>query len=274
MKTLLGFALSGLAAVWIGCSSDSSPVSPSASKALTDTTAVSIPDANLRREIALLGSPVYDATIPITEAEMLRLTVLKASGKGIRSLVGLEHATNLDTLILASNKIRDVAPLAGLTGLKWLDLQRNGRIRDVTPLAGLINLEALHLYQQGGGFELSPLNGLTKLKRFGIGDGEFRGKVGPLVANMPDLEWLKVNGTNIGNLDFLVGLTKLEWLNISANGTITDFKPLTCLPSLETLIVRRLPRLLETNEVGAQVFNKHIQYLMDNDVTVIHAYNP
>ena len=64
MKTLLGFALSGLAAVWIGCSSDSSPVSPSASKALTDTTAVSIPDANLRREIALLGSPVYDATIP------------------------------------------------------------------------------------------------------------------------------------------------------------------------------------------------------------------
>jgi len=38
MKTLLGFALSGLAAVWIGCASDSSPVSPSASKALTDPT--------------------------------------------------------------------------------------------------------------------------------------------------------------------------------------------------------------------------------------------
>ena len=251
MKTLLGFALSGLAAVWIGCSSDSSPVSPSASKALTDTTAVSIPDANLRREIALLGSPVYDATIPITQAEMLRLTVLKASNKGITSLVGLEHATNLDTLILTHN-----------------------RITDVTPLQNLTSLEALDLYTQGGGFDISPLNGLTKLKKFGIGDGQFGSAVNDLVANMPDLEWLRVNGTNITNLDFLVGRTNLKWLNISANGAITDFKPLTCLPSLETLIVRRLPRLLETNEVGAQVFNKHIQYLMDNDVTVIHAYNP
>ena len=163
MKTLLGFALSGLAAVWIGCSSDSSPVSPSASKALTDTTAVSIPDANLRREIALLGSPVYDATIPITEAEMLRLTVLKASGKGIKDLTGLEYATNLDTLILTHN-----------------------RITDVTPLRNLTSLEALDLYTQGGGFDISPLNGLTKLKKFGIGDGQFGSAVNDLVANMPD----------------------------------------------------------------------------------------
>ena len=286
MKTLLGFALSGLATVWIGCSSDSSPVSPSASKALTDdaadaATPVRFEDAALKYEVALKvfsvaqmppAANILSATI--TRAQMLDLETLTARGKGITDLTGLEYATNLDTLILGGNRIEDVSPLAGLTtNLKWLDLQRN-RIRDVTPLKNLTKLEALSLYGMccwGG--TADSLVYLTKLKRFELGDGEFRGKVGPLVTRMPDLERLKVNGSNIDNLDFLVGLTKLEWLNISNNGKITDLKPLTCLPSLETLIVKRMDALIfRTSAAGAQVFTKHIHYLSENDVTVIYAY--
>ena len=90
---------------------------------------------------------------------------------------------------------------------------------------------------------------------------------------MTNLEWLRVNGANLTDLDFLVGLTKLKWLNISANGKITNLKPLTCLPDLETLVVRRMDALIfRTSAAGARVFTRHIHYLSENGVTVVYAY--
>ena len=289
---LLVLSLLAFFGVWMGCSSDSSPVSPSNKAVTDDGTATSTgtftvsPEAvfydnALKYEVALklLGADAPPAanigTFQIFQAQMDSLRVLKAVGKGITDLRGLEHAENLDTLILGSNSITNVDSLAGLTGLVWLDLSRNG-ITDATPLAGLRDLVSLDLYRNsfGDGSSVSSLYRLRKLKRFGIGDGQFGSDiVNPLLANMPDLEWLKVNGTNLTNLNFLVGLTKLKWLNISANGGIEDLKPLTCLPSLETLIVRRMDALIfRTSAAGAQVFTRHIHYLSENGVTVEYAY--
>ena len=285
LKNLLGLSLLAFFGVWIGCSSESSPVSPS-NKAVTDDDGSATSTATFTvspdvvfgdtklRDAVMLKLGLHAPVVP-TEADMLDLTVLKATGKGITNLRGLEHATNLDTLLLGSNSITNVDSLAGLTGLVWLDLSRN-KIKDATPLAGLRDLVSLDLYRNsfGGGHSVSSLYRLRKLKRFGIGDGQFGSDiVNPLLANMPDLEWLKVNGTNLTNLDFLVGLTKLEWLNISNNGKITNLKPLTCLPSLETLIVRRMDALIfRTSAAGAQVFTRHIHYLSENGVTVEYAY--
>ena len=282
LKTLLGLSLLAFFGVWMGCSSNASPVSPS-NKAVTDdgtgsstATEITIPDVRLdyavRQQLGDRAPRVTTASL--TTAHMLHLRVLKAVGKDIENLEGLQHATNLDTLVLASNKIEILTPLAGLTGLEWLDLQRN-RITDVTPLADLDNLEALHLYRNSfRESNVSSLNGLRKLKRFGIGDGNFGSDiVNPLLANMSNLEWLKVNGANLTDLDFLVGLTKLKWLNISNNGKITNLKPLTCLPDLETLIVRRMDALIfRTSGAGARVFTRHIHYLSENGVTVVYAY--
>ena len=61
-------------------------------------TIVDIPDANLRAVIADSLGKSSDA--PITRAEMATLTVLDAPHKDIRSLTGLEHATNLQRLDL------------------------------------------------------------------------------------------------------------------------------------------------------------------------------
>ena len=221
-KKMLGLSLLAFFGVWMGCSSDSSPVSPS-NKAVTDdggsgtqvSTFTVSPDVvfgdTKLRDAVMLKLGIHAPLVP-TEADMDSLRVLKAKNKGITSLVGLEHATNLDTLILGSNSITNVDSLAGLENLKWLDLSRN-HIRDVTPLADLDDLEALFLYRNGfWGNAALPLASLTKLKRFSMGSAEFRAQVAPLVTKMPDLEWLKVNGTNIGNLDFLEELPKLEWL--------------------------------------------------------------
>ena len=293
-KNLLGLSLLAFFGVWMGCSSDSSPVSPS-NKAVTDdgtatqvstftvspdSTEVVFGDNNLKYEVALTIFGTAEApakadigTFKIYEVDMDSLRVLKAKNKGITSLVGLEHATNLDTLILGSNSITNVDSLAGLTGLVWLDLQRN-RIADVSPLANLTNLEALHLYQNSF-TDVSSLKTLTKLKRFGIGARRVGAQVGPLVTKMPDLEWLRVNHTGLTDIKFLEELPKLEHLNISLNPDIEDFKPLACLPELKDLHLRgMMNRLAWSTGLDGELLSTddHIQYLINIGVTIHWRY--
>ena len=118
--------------------------------------------------------------------------------------------------------------------------------------------------------DVSSLVTLTKLKRFGIGGNWTAGgdylddnSLETAVNAMPDLEWLKINGLDLKNISFLEKLKKLEWLNISANQGITDFKPLACLPKLKTLHLRNMPQA----GTGA-VVNDHIQYLITIGVTI------
>ena len=53
---------------------------------------------------------------------------------GIKSLNGLETATNLHSLNLSHNRISDLTPLAYLTQLQVLSLDSN-EISDIAPLA-------------------------------------------------------------------------------------------------------------------------------------------
>jgi len=82
-------------------------------------------DANLKAAVeATLGKTSPTAT------DLLGLTRLDASEKGIASLTGLEFAINLVELDLWSNEISDLSPLAGLTHLTVLGLQRNALSSD------------------------------------------------------------------------------------------------------------------------------------------------
>ena len=115
LKTLLGLSLLGFFGVWTGCSSDSAPVAPYSASKTHDTTpttstddsatAVVITDANLRIAIefailALPSTPAGGLPATLTRGDLRGLEVLKAGGNGIKSLSGLEFATNLDTLEL------------------------------------------------------------------------------------------------------------------------------------------------------------------------------
>ena len=82
-------------------------------------------DVNLKAAVeAALGK-----TSP-TPTDMLGLTRLDASEKGIVNLTGLELAANLTELDLWANEISDLAPLTGLTHLTMLELQRNALSSD------------------------------------------------------------------------------------------------------------------------------------------------
>ncbi len=289
LKTLLGFGLLGFVGVWMGCSSDTSPVAPQAAgkthltlTSPTDSDGDGIPDADstptyvtfadssLERAVrTALGSQVggdptsslTDPTVPpLRPTDLATLTKLDASGRGIQSLDGLQHATALDTLYLFSNKITDVSPLSSLTNLKMLSLDRN-KITDVSPLGNLTNLKGLHLYINKI-TDVSPLSSLTNLKRLGVGANEF-GDLSPLTS-LTNLEWLKVNDAGVTDVSPLTNLTKLKTLNLSSN-RISDLSPLTCLPELETLRLRNA-RNADGSLIGET--DHHIIYLKAEGVTI------
>ena len=269
LKNLLGLvSLLAFFGVWIGCSSESSPVSPSASKALTDdgtgstaTTdptiddplaAIPIPDDSLRAAIVRAVSRINDATITITRLDLETLETFSAGGKGITSLVGLEHATNLKSLYLKVNDVADLSPLANLTKLEVLNLENN-----LIPQTGY-----------------SPLANLTKLTSLRIG-GHRNGRISSdsleaVVENMRDLSDLKVNTMGLTDISFLEKLTKLASLNLNSNLGITNFKPLTCLKNLVDLRVQNiravydLPTGHDRHIQAATGHDRHIQYLIDD----------
>jgi Leucine-rich repeat (LRR) protein len=73
------------------------------------------------------------------------LTALELSGRGIRSLYGIDRFTSLRQLTL--NRLRDIdmAPLESLTELTFLAVHKTRAAVDFSPLAHLASLEDVHL---------------------------------------------------------------------------------------------------------------------------------
>lgn len=69
-----------------------------------------------------------------------KLTRLQANDLEIRDLSGLEHAKNLESLVLRDNLIDDLTPIQTLTKLKNLDLSGN-RLYNLSTLAPLKSTE-------------------------------------------------------------------------------------------------------------------------------------
>ena len=154
-----------------------------------------MPDPALRQAVReKLDIP---AEVPLTQAYLQEhLTSLDVRYKGIVDLTGLEHATDLQALVLIGNKIHDISPLSGLTGLAFLDLGEN-QISDLHPLAALTRLETLHVWQNQIE-DISPLADLVNLKK------------------------LLVENNNISDFSPLDGLTHLEELHTHGNFRICD----------------------------------------------------
>ena len=154
-----------------------------------------MPDAALRQ--AVREKLAIPADAPLTRAYLQQhLTSLDVRYKGIVDLTGLEHATDLQALVLIGNKIQDISPLSGLTGLAFLDLGEN-QISDLRPLAILTRLETLHIWKNQIE-DISPLTGLVNLKK------------------------LLIENNDITDFSPLDGLTHLEELGKHGNFRVSD----------------------------------------------------
>lgn len=155
--------------------------------------------------------------------------------RGMKSLKGIEYATNLEKLKVNENEISDLTPLKDLKNLKYLELQRN-RIVDVSPLANLKNLEFLKLYNNIIE-NVEPLKDLTNLTGLDLHnnvkvkkEGEKRINYDGItdissLKNLTNLTFLDVSANRIENVDIIFGMEKINDLVFSDN-KIKDYSKL------------------------------------------------
>ncbi|MDU5186133.1 MAG: leucine-rich repeat protein [Finegoldia magna] len=155
--------------------------------------------------------------------------------RGMKSLKGIEYATNLEKLKVNENEISDLTPLKDLKNLKYLELQRN-RIVDVSPLANLKNLEFLKLYNNIIE-NVEPLKDLTNLTGLDLHnnvkvkkEGEKRINYDGItdissLKNLTKLTFFDVSANRIENVDIILGMEKINSLDVSDN-KIKDYSKL------------------------------------------------
>lgn len=139
-----------------------------------------------------------------------------------------------EALYLSRNNIRDISPLAGLTGLRKLYLADND-IEDITALASLDSLEELDLQHNPIG-DLMPLKDLTGLSRLDVKDCGLT-DLRP-VAGMKKLASVDASDNVISDLSPLSGLDRLIYLDLNSNALSGDLGALGGLEGLNYLDVR------------------------------------
>ena len=244
-----------------------------------DTTPVTIPDANLRAAVETALGKASGA--PITQAEMATLDSLVSTAygrEGIRSLSGIESATNLVHLYLGPNNITDVSPLAGLTKLRELTVGFN-TITDISALSGLTNLHWLDA--RGNTItDISALSGLTSLHTLLLRQNNITDI--SALSGLTNLSWLMLQMNTITDISALSGLTNLRSLDLAVN-TITDISALSGLTNLRSLdlgvntitdisALSGLTRLelldLRANPLSDASINDHIPAIESSGATV------
>ena len=94
--------------------------------------------------------------------------------------------TNLTTLVLNQNQIRDISPLAGMVNMMDLDIHHN-QIRDISALSGMTKLRMLAI-RENPIRDISPLAGIVGVKTLILSCTEVN-DISPLLA-MRSLEHL------------------------------------------------------------------------------------
>ncbi len=271
---------------------------------------VTIPDANLR---AAIEAALRKATgAPITQAEMVTLDSLEASDADISDLTGLESATNLTWLDLASNNIADISALAGLTNLTDVTLTAN----NISDLASLAANKGLG---RGGTVDVknNPLNAashsthIPALQARGVSvsfdvlvtipDANLRAAIeaaldkardAPITqAEMATMDSLTANKRGISDLTGLEYATNLTWLDLASNN-ITDISVLEGLTNLTdvTLAANNISDLaslaantglgrggavdVKNNPLNAASHSTHIPALQSRGVSVSYVPSP
>ncbi len=215
----------------------------------------------------------------ITAADMKQIIELDATGREIRCLDGMQHATEIVWLELEDNFVEDVSPLAGLRRLETLSLRNNEiidldavnfrslqelpsltslslrhnvrrpdpdnrsyqyRLQDIDMLADFRRLESLEL-RDNHIEDPSPLTALTRLTSLDISQNPLRNGDISFLEGLLNLQYLNLRECNVHDLSPTANLRRLTYLNLHSNDHIMTLQPLETLTDLKTLILRHVP---------------------------------
>lgn len=124
---------------------------------------VTFGDKVLEREIREL---INNYSEPIYKRQLLSITKLELSGRGIVDLQGLESMENLIYLDLSNNEISNIDSIKKLINLKKLVLHKN-KIGSIKVIESLTKLEELDLSNNLIG-DITALGGLSQLTRLDL----------------------------------------------------------------------------------------------------------
>ena len=204
----------------------------SADTVVTEQETVSIPDANLRKELqSALGKDV-----PLTIANLQKIESLNLTYSDVTDLTGLSYLKNLKLLDLTGNAISDISELGRLPVLASVSLRFN-KAKSLPDLAPLKTTAINQLNLVGDDYgpvpeKLSAISDLTQLVNLELQNTKIT-KI-PDLSKLASLTTLGVAGNKITDVSALAGMTSLTDLSINAN-QITDFTPVASLVNLETL---------------------------------------
>ncbi|MDD2510381.1 MAG: DUF3048 domain-containing protein [Syntrophomonas sp.] len=179
---------------------------------------VDFPDPNLRVRIR---QEIGKATGDIRQSDLLKLNSFSATYTGITSLEGLQYLSNITSLYLNGNEIKDLSPLGTLANLRYLNINGN-RIKKLGPLEQLTALQEINL-SHNQVRDIEPLSNLLQLKRIYLNYNQIR-DVTPLLTNSN-------NGglRSTGNDPWERGFVDLRWNYLDINedsATASDIQTL------------------------------------------------
>ena len=220
---------------------------------------VSIPDPGLN---AAVRETLQKPTGPLTQQDLLGLTILNAPNRNIGSLAGLEAASNLSTLLLHGNHVHAI-DLSAWINLAVLDLSNNS-LTNVTLPGGMTNLFSL-LLADNGLTQLTLPAGLTRLEELNLNNNDlFSFELPPTLTGLGTLDL----GFNVfTNFSLPGGLTNLDLLRLSGN-SLTNFIVPTGLTHLTQLYVDQ--NQLASFALPEGVSNLHVLDLSFNGLTDVN----
>jgi hypothetical protein len=192
---------------------------------------VTFPDPALE---AAVRDAIAKPTGNIYQSDLIGLTLLEGTSRGIEDLEGIQHCTDLVTLWLGNNEISDVSLLSGLSLLRVLHLYNN-RIADISALASLTGLTHLELYQNRIA-DISALSSPDNLSLLYLRYNQIT-DIGPLIANAGidsgddvDVRWnllcLTAGSADVDDVNTLLGrgVDLLSSPQTACGGTSAIFK--------------------------------------------------
>ncbi len=173
------------------------------------------------------------------------VTSVSLSGAKVADLTPLTGLPKLRSLWLCENPFSDIAPIASLKKLEWLDISQS-KVADLKPLTKLPKLRFLYIHATPNVTDFTPLAKLTSLEQLYASNTPIT-DVTPL-AQLKALNHVDLLDTDVSDLSPLQNLQSLQSIRFRS-GQVSDLSALKELGGVQLIIWRggeiRVPISLE-----------------------------
>jgi len=198
-----------------------------------------IPDPALRSAIRIaLGIP---PTSPLGAEDLTQLKTLYADTSNIRSLEGLEFASNLQSLSLRNNIIKDLSPLP-TTSLRWVRISGNPLTNTSMNLVATLQDDDISIDNNEDARFLSaitPVDGVVYADSYQLSSLRYL----PL---FPDVKTLHLSGNYLQDIKELCDLPNLQIVYL--NGNLLDLTPDSAAHVTITLLRNRGVDVIDSDQ--------------------------